>query len=383
MNWIFLTGEYPPDRGGVSAYTKTLEDQFVEEGHAVWVWSRSSTGDSSESPDLRLVRRPGNYRALGLLRLLRWLKRVPEPKIILLQYVPQAFGFKGLNLLFAMWVALLQRQTVWVMFHEVKVFAGPSDRWQLRMLDKGTTAMLALVCRRTARAFVSIPKWAPVVRSYVKPQTPVTWLPVPTNIATTTQAEVVHRLRRELSGSSEETLLGHFGTYSEPVRSMLVELLVEILKSPLSCRIVLLGANGDDLKNELSRTFAASSLDRISAPGFQDAQTLACWVQACDVMVQPYPDGISTRRGSAMASLALGRPMVTNVGHLSEPFWADCGAIDVANSPTPSDMIVRLQTVMGDSRYRAQLGRAALDLYRSEFSVERTVTELLSAVQSA
>ncbi len=143
MNWIFLTGEYPPDRGGVSAYTKALEDRFTEKGHNVWVWTRSHRADPGAPQDSRLVRHPDNYRALGLIRLYWWLRRVPDPKIVLVQYVPQAFGFRGLNLLFAMSISMLRQQTVWVMFHEAKVFAQPSDRWRLRVLDRGTTAMLA------------------------------------------------------------------------------------------------------------------------------------------------------------------------------------------------------------------------------------------------
>ena len=38
---------------------------------------------------------------------------------------------------------------------------------------------------------------------------------------------------------------------------------------------------------------------------------LAEHVRACDVLVQPYPDGISSRRTSAMAGLALGVAVVT------------------------------------------------------------------------
>ena len=34
-------------------------------------------------------------------------------------------------------------------------------------------------------------------------------------------------------------------------------------------------------------------------------------LSACDLMIQPYPDGISARRTSAMAALAHERPVVT------------------------------------------------------------------------
>ncbi len=44
-------------------------------------------------------------------------------------------------------------------------------------------------------------------------------------------------------------------------------------------------------------------------------------------MIQPYPDGISSRRTSAMAGLALGLPIVSTSGHLTETIWAEHAAV--------------------------------------------------------
>ena len=53
-------------------------------------------------------------------------------------------------------------------------------------------------------------------------------------------------------------------------------------------------------------------------------------ISACDLMLQPYPDGISTRRTSAMVGLAHGRALATTSGHLTESLWAESGAVAIS-----------------------------------------------------
>ena len=55
-------------------------------------------------------------------------------------------------------------------------------------------------------------------------------------------------------------------------------------------------------------------------------QALADHIGACDLLIQPYPDGISSRRTSAMAGLALGIPVITTTGSLTESLWAETRA---------------------------------------------------------
>ena len=43
-------------------------------------------------------------------------RREPSPRRVLLQYVPQAFGLRGMNMPFCMAIASLRETEVWVMF---------------------------------------------------------------------------------------------------------------------------------------------------------------------------------------------------------------------------------------------------------------------------
>src|SRR5437899_5775859 len=63
------------------------------------------------------------------------------------------------------------------------------------------------------------------------------------------------------------------------------------------------------------------------ASGRLDVADLANALLVCDVLVQPYPDGITTRRTSAMAGLQQAIAVVTTGGQLTEPIWAQSNAV--------------------------------------------------------
>jgi hypothetical protein len=96
-------------------------------------------------------------------------------------------------------------------------------------------------------------------------------------------------------------------------------------------------------------------------------------------MLQPYPDGVSCRRGSAMACLGLGRPMVTTLGDLSEPFWRDSGAASCVDVKNLEQLPARAAELLDDPAGRVRLGAEAKSLYERRFSLHRTVNVLLGA----
>ena len=48
--WHFLTGEYPPDRGGVADYTALVAAGLAKHGCAVHVWSTGESPDATVEP---------------------------------------------------------------------------------------------------------------------------------------------------------------------------------------------------------------------------------------------------------------------------------------------------------------------------------------------
>ena len=54
-------------------------------------------------------------------------------------------------------------------------------------------------------------------------------------------------------------------------------------------------------------------------------------------MLQPYPDGVSSRRTTVTSLLAHGCAVVTTRGPLTEGLWQESGAVDVV-APTPAEL---------------------------------------------
>src|ERR1700722_6618645 len=96
--WAILTGEYPPQPGGVADYTRQVALGLALANDEVSVYApQHNKGDELDNPRLKIVRLPDNFGPRGLAALDRILSRKQVDRL-LIQYVPHAFGAKGMNL---------------------------------------------------------------------------------------------------------------------------------------------------------------------------------------------------------------------------------------------------------------------------------------------
>ncbi len=116
--------------------------------------------------------------------------------------------------------------------------------------------------------------------------------------------------------------------------------------------------------------------DRIITPDNLPARELSAYLAACDVVVQPYNGGVTTRSGSGMAVLALGVPMITNVGRLSEPLWRESEAVMLTSDPSPAAFIRAVEVLLGMAGRKEELHQRSRSLYASRFAIEHTVKAL-------
>ena len=376
MVWHLVTGEYPPELGGVADYTAVLGRALAAAGCEVHVWCPGeATGTTAEPGGVEVHRVAGRFGPAGLTRLDRMLDRFLGPRRLLVQYVPHGFGWKGMNVGFAAWVAARRhrsRDDVRVMFHEV---AFPWVRRPLRhnLLAAVNRAMAAVLIRSCTTAYVSIPSWAGVLRRLGGRRVPVLWTPVPATVPTDPPAERVTEARARLTGGHPAVkVVGHFGTYAAPITSTLAPALAAILNRRPDARVVLLGSGGERWRDELVADGPHWS-PRVVALGPLPAPAVAEYLLTCDLMIQPYPDGASTRRTTLMASLANGVPVLTTLGPLSEPVWAD-GSVATAPAERLAEVAVEL---LDRPAVLLELGRAGRRLYDGRFAIGRTIDILL------
>jgi glycosyltransferase involved in cell wall biosynthesis len=80
-----------------------------------------------------------------------------------------------------------------------------------------------------------------------------------------------------------------------------------------------------------------------------------------------------------MAGLALGVPLVSNLGALSEDFWRYSGAVALADAPDPTLIVSQALRLLADEPLRRVLGCRGRELYAQRFDIEHTIDTLLVA----
>jgi glycosyltransferase involved in cell wall biosynthesis len=369
-SWHLVTGEYPPEPGGVADYTAILAQALAAVVGPVHVWCPGNASATREGAVV-VHRVAGRFGPAGLWRLDREIGRLPGPRTLLVQYTPHAYGYKAMNLPFVAWVASrrLRGDDVRAMFHEV-TYPWVRRPWRHNLIAAVNRLMAAVLVRACTRAYVSIPAWVPLLRRLGGARLPVTWTPVPANVPDDPAPAAVAARRAELGGGP---LVGHFGTYGPLIVALLGPVLRALFDRRPDVRAVLLGSGGERWR----AGFVADRPDlapRVVAPGALPALSVAEYLRACDLAVQPYPDGASTRRSSLMAALANAVPVVTNLGALSEPVWAS-GPVATAPADRLADLAADL---LDQSGRRSELGAAGRRIYENQFSIGRTVAALLA-----
>jgi glycosyltransferase involved in cell wall biosynthesis len=373
IRWAIISGEYPPMAGGVSDYTRLLAQELVKCGDEVHIWCPACEGTELRDAGVQVHRLVGHFGPAALRRLTSELQQMPQPYEILVQYVPHAFGWKAMNLPFCLWLYSRRRDQITVMFHEAVVPISWSQPLSHNFLGVVTRIMAALVLRASKRNFVSVPTWLRFLEP-LRPRAPLEWLPVPANIPCERTELVSAALHQRISARPDVRVVAHFGTFGAALRSMLANLLPPLLAGGDRMGL-LIGPGGVEFAGELVRAQPALE-GRFYCTGALLPDQVAPWLGAADILVQPYPDGASGRRGTLMAGLALGLPIVTNEGAATEPVWRESCAVRFAPADSPEMFASAVDELLADENLRRTTARNGLALYAGRFAVGHTVSAL-------
>jgi glycosyltransferase involved in cell wall biosynthesis len=370
--WHLVTGEYPPQLGGVSDYTRLVAIELARAGDVVNVWAPGSDPSESVEEGTIVHRLPGHFGLSALRVLDRALHATPGR--ILIQYVPHAFGMKAMNLPFVFWLYARRKMDIAVMFHEVAFPIHRSQAPRHNLLGAANRTMAGLAARAARRIFVSTVSWKKPLRSLIPENTRVVWLPIPSNIPVVKDREGIAVVRRNFS-PARGPLVGHFGTFGGHIAGMLDKILPSLLDEVPAASAILIGRNSEQYKTAIARE-RPELARRIRASGSLPPCEVSMCISACDLLVQPYPDGITTRRTSAMVGLAHGRAIVTNSGHLTEGLWSERRAVAMAPAADVAAVAALARDLLGDTVRREYLGKSGASLYAKSFDICHTIAAL-------
>lgn len=374
-DWHLVTAEYPPQPGGVSDYARGVARGLAAAGERVHVWCPPAGGASPRDEGVELHRELGRISADDLRRAGALLDGFPAPRRLLVQWVPHAYGRRSMNLSFCRWVGerAARGDRVEIMVHEpFLAFGGSARQVAVAAVHR---AMTVALLRAAERVWVSTPAWADRWRKYrLGRQIPFEWTPIPSNVPVVDDAAGVGAARARYLPAGGR-LVGHFGTYRANVTGMLAPLMGEVLAESPHRAALLLGRGGERFRDAMLGRYPALA-GRIHAPGALSTDDLSRHLAACDVLVQPYPDGANGRQTSLAAGLEHGRAVVTTSGPSTEPVWRESGAVALAPSGDVHAAARLVSALLADDAARERMGTAAERLYDERFHLRHTIEAL-------
>jgi glycosyltransferase involved in cell wall biosynthesis len=381
LTWHIITGEYPPIIGGVSGYSQIVAEGLAGAGDEVHVWC-PSLPEATVSNGVSVHPELGGLSAHDLRAADRLLDRFSPPRRLLVQWVPHGFGYRSMNVGFCLWIRQRARRgdRVEIMVHEPYLAFGEGAlKWTAAASVH--RLMTVILARSASRIWIAIPDWERRWRPYaLGREVPFEWLPIPSTLPAPAFLEVYGTADRP--GVPGGAVVGHLSSYGADETRMLAASLPEILERAPTAVGMLLGQKSEEFRGRLLAAHPQLA-SRLCATGTLASDDLARCVRACDVLVQPYPDGITSRRTSAMAGLALGVPVVTTTGRLTEPLWQQTRCVSLVpagDSHALADQAFKLLSDEGARREMAALGRR---VYTETFDVRHTIAALRGAAPAS
>ncbi|MBZ0293758.1 MAG: glycosyltransferase family 4 protein [Anaerolineae bacterium] len=300
-----ITGEYPPMQGGVGAYTYILANELAQQGHDVHLFSTRE----ARSDDLPLENTIMRWNRSSLSAIKHWAK-ANKLDITNLQFQTAAYQMSP-------WVHFLPdylRDVPFVTtFHDLRfpyLFpkAGPLRHWIVMHLASASTG--AIVTNHEDAATLS--------------HLPHTCLiPIGSNINASLSDDYNRdHWRQRIGAKSDDFVLAFFGMLNRSKGvDTLLKSVARLRDEGLPVRLLMIGARmgSSDPTNqayaaEMDHLIAQSNLsDHLHWTGFVEETDVTAYLKCADVVVLPFVDGASFRRGSLMAAIQAGCPIVTTI----------------------------------------------------------------------
>lgn len=311
---LLISGEYPPMEGGVADFTRILAEHMVDKGACVHVLTFTRAAPQETGTDTRGVHvhptiASWGWRPLygGLCRLLRR----HDIDVVNIQYQAAAYDMHpAVNLL----PRLFPRLPFVVTFHDLLVpylfpKAGPLRWWVNVELARSSQAVIVTNEEDRARLasderishLVTIPIGSNVPRRLPKDYDRDGW-------------------RRRLNIPATALVLCYFGFLNASKGGEeLVETIAILREKGHDARLLMIGGavgasdptNRAYLERIESMVEARNLGEYVVWTGYVPPSQVSASFESADICVLPYRDGISFRRGSLMAALVHGMPIVS------------------------------------------------------------------------
>ena len=378
MNIGLMTGEYPPMQGGVGDYTHALAHALAALKVEVHIFTRSDRSAVYRPPSAIVVHPVIKRWSFPALLQIRSLAQSLNLSILNVQYQAAAYGLSA-PIHFLPDIVGSETKTV-VTFHDLRIpylfpKAGPLRPWAVTHLARSASGVIVTDPADESELHK---------RGGVKH---LTQIPIGSNIAPNPPPDYGRAAWRAQWGvQPDEFLIGYFGFLSESKGGdVLIGALAALAGRQARAKLILIGgqsgssdsANNDAFVLEIDKLIRDYNVaDRLLRTGFVESPQVSAHLLACDAIVLPYRDGVSFRRGSLMAALAHGCPIITTYPATPLPILQEGVNIRLVPPGSASAIVLAVTELLDAPELCARLGQGARDLARHftwESIAERTL----------
>lgn len=371
MRIDLLFPRLPPAADGIGDYTSRLAVALST--HAE-VRILTAQADAEPVPGAEVVRAFSGASVRGLRRLAESLG-ADVPDWLVVQYNPFSWGRWGFNPALPEVLRQLRSRYPWmrlaVMVHEPFV---PLTTWQFCVMSSWQRWQLWQLGRAADVVFCSIEAWAYRFAQWF-PETPVHHLSVGSNISDAGFGRDEARRSLVVDG---RFVLGLFGSASTSMLPHVKAALEAVVQKDPTVLLLYVGGDGTAVRAGLEG-LPVRDVGRLA-----EAEVSRCF-SSMDLFLAPYPDGVSTRRGTVMAALAHGISVVSTVGSLTDSIFtkADGSALFLADAADPSAFAKTATLSLAEGHERERVGMAGRALYESVFSWHRLSERMVTYLRTS
>jgi glycosyltransferase involved in cell wall biosynthesis len=401
MRICLISGEFPPMQGGVGDFTRELGLALNRLGATVSVVSSAKAAEASamaltavggfvlERDGLKLTLYPVIPRwDYSCWSTVTELLRHSGSQILNVQYETAAYQMHpAINFLPWTLRLLKERPRVVVTFHDLKVpylfpKAGPLRRWVTKALLVGSDATIVtnVEDRSEAERYGANKPYLFPIGSNIHPEAPPDydrW-----------------KWRERWGVGPDEVLLCYFGFLNESKGGeTLLQALARLVASGKGIKLLMIGgkvgssdpANVAYLRKVESLMADLNLSDSVLWTGYVDDLEVSASFWASDVCVLPYRDGVSFRRGTLMAALAHGMPIVSTYPQVQVSEIVEGVNMSLAPANDPEGLADRIREVAASDELRKRLALGAAELSRlfSWESIAESTMQLYERILTA
>lgn len=337
---------------GVGDYSRWLAEELSRQGHRITVLTGTGYRGTTDGP-VRVLPEVQRWSAVEALRRARWVRR-GDFDVVDLQYTPVLYGqagsgFRSLPVLLRLYGA----PAAVVTFHSLS--GGPASRlWAVLLLAGARRAIsaneevTAMVRRRLARLASKVDE-----------------VPIGSNIEVAPVSAADRLAARRAAGVPDGApLLVHFGLiYPGKGLETLLAALRRVRRGGIDAHLAIVGeTRPESLPYRTTLERRAEELDVEGAvhwTGHLAPAEVSRLLHAADLYVVPYDRGASVRRGTLIAGLAHGRPVISTFSDLESRFLRDGDNVSLVPPRDAESLARRILDLLAEPGAAAHLAAGA------------------------